>query len=234
MSKRHLASLCETRFLEQHTAIVTFRLLFSFVVQALEEMTVWQSEDAAQSAANMLAAIRSFDSIIGMMVLEKVASILLPVSRRLQAADIELSTALSDVLHSEEKFLEIFEGRPAGKHEIPIQLPPRLRRAKNMQADCGNNVLKNATKAVYFFQPRMQLLRMFDCDLDHIRSKRSILVACCQATFWKSESSGKIFKKLLPSIRVCCWIPSASCSRSTRCGAFSGCTSRLLIGLGVL
>ena len=90
-------------------------------MHALEEMTSWQGADAARSAENMLAAIQTFDFIIVIQcngVIENVASLLLLVSRRLQAADIELSATRSDVsellvalddFHSEEKYNYLLE-----------------------------------------------------------------------------------------------------------------------------
>jgi len=52
VSKRQLISLCETRFLERHTAVVTFRQLFGFVAKALQEIKTWNSASAVRSASS--------------------------------------------------------------------------------------------------------------------------------------------------------------------------------------
>ena len=43
VTKRQLISVCETRFLERHTAVVTLRQLFGFVAEALQEIKSWSS-----------------------------------------------------------------------------------------------------------------------------------------------------------------------------------------------
>ena len=72
MSKRQLINLCETRFLERHTAVVTFRQLFGFVAEALQEMKSWSSATAVRSASSLYAS--------GLVILENLAGLLLPVS----------------------------------------------------------------------------------------------------------------------------------------------------------
>jgi len=49
VTKRQLISLCETRFLERHTAVVTFRQLFGFVAEALQEIKSWNSAAAVHA-----------------------------------------------------------------------------------------------------------------------------------------------------------------------------------------
>jgi len=87
VSKRQLMNLCETRFLERHTAIVTFRQLFGFVAEALEEIKSWTSASAVQSASSLYASMHQFEFVVGLVILENLAGLLLPVSRKLQAVE---------------------------------------------------------------------------------------------------------------------------------------------------
>ena len=72
-TKRQLISLCDTRFLERHTAIVTFRQLFGFVAEALQEIKSWSSPSAVQSANSLHASMHQFEFVIGLVILERLA-----------------------------------------------------------------------------------------------------------------------------------------------------------------
>ena len=90
-------NLCETRFLERHTVIVTFRQLFGFVAEALEEIKSWTSASAVQSASSMYASMHQFEFAVGLVILENLTGLLLPVSRKLQAIENDLTEAIKDV-----------------------------------------------------------------------------------------------------------------------------------------
>lgn len=134
VSKRQLMSLCETRFLERHTAIVTFRQLFGFVAEALEEIKSWTNASAVQSASSLYASMHQFEFVVGLVVLENLAGLLLPVSRKLQAVEIDLTEAITDVaevlsalenLRSESGFQKIFAEATllAETHDIAVSRP---------------------------------------------------------------------------------------------------------------
>ena len=94
-SKKQLTTLCKTRFVERHTAVVTLRELLPFVIEALERMTEWASTESRRSAQSLLSSILHSDFIVGFAVLEKMAGILLPLTRALQAVDMELVEVFS-------------------------------------------------------------------------------------------------------------------------------------------
>jgi len=77
VTKRQLVSLCETRFLERHTAVVTFRQLFGFVAEALQEIKSWSSATAARSASSLYASMHQFEFVVGLVILENLAGLLL-------------------------------------------------------------------------------------------------------------------------------------------------------------
>jgi len=96
ITKRQLISLCETRFLERHTAVVTFRQLFGFVAEALQEIKTWNSATAVRSASSLYASMHQFEFIVGLVILQNLAGLLLPVSRKLQAVENDLTEAIKD------------------------------------------------------------------------------------------------------------------------------------------
>ena len=57
ISKKHLISLCTTRFMERHTAVQAFRSLLLYIVDALQQMTQWHSYESRNTAQCLLNAI---------------------------------------------------------------------------------------------------------------------------------------------------------------------------------
>jgi len=75
-------SLCETRFLERHTAVVTFRQLFGFVAEALQEIKSWSSPAAVRSTSSLYASMHQFEFVVGLVILPPVASVRAAACRR--------------------------------------------------------------------------------------------------------------------------------------------------------
>ncbi len=97
ISKKVLTTLCETRFIERHTTVVTLRQLLRFVVEALELMKTWRTEDARKTANNLENAICKSDFVVSLLVLEKVSGLMLPITRMLQAVQLDLVQAMTHV-----------------------------------------------------------------------------------------------------------------------------------------
>ena len=53
-------NLCETRFLECHTALVTFQQLFGFVAETMQEIKSWNSTSAMRSVSSVYASMHQF------------------------------------------------------------------------------------------------------------------------------------------------------------------------------
>ena len=53
-SRKHLTTLCNTRFIERQTAVVTLKALLHYVVQSLEEMKEWSSSEIRKTAMSLL------------------------------------------------------------------------------------------------------------------------------------------------------------------------------------
>jgi hypothetical protein len=148
VSKRQLISRCETRFLERHTAVVTFRQLFGFVAKALQEIKLWTSASAAQSASSLYASMHQFEFVVGLVILRKFGRLLLPVSRKLQAVENDLTHAIKDVtealsalgnIRSETGCHKIFaEANLLAEHHGIAMSRPRLSRRGSTIGDAGD------------------------------------------------------------------------------------------------
>ena len=66
ISKKVLTTLCETRFIERHTTVVTLRQLLRFVVEALELMKTWRTEDARKTANNLENVICKSEFVVSL------------------------------------------------------------------------------------------------------------------------------------------------------------------------
>ena len=89
-----------------------------YVMQSLMQMSNWVSSDTSKSAQILINSITQSDTIVGLVILERISSIMLPTSRLLQMKDIDLTQAMDgidvmlqalDALRSEEQFSRLFE-----------------------------------------------------------------------------------------------------------------------------
>ncbi len=118
ISKKSLQTLCTTRFIERHTAIVCMRSLLRFIDEALTILrTTWQSTDARKSATTLQNSICQSDFIVSIVILEEVCALMLPLTRVLQTVGLDLVQAMSGVgdlitslqrLRSHEVFAKLF------------------------------------------------------------------------------------------------------------------------------
>ena len=90
ISKKVLTTLCETRFIERHTTVVTLRHLLRFVVEALELVKTWRTEDPRKTGNNLENAICNSDLVVSLLVLEKAWGLMLPITCMLQAVQLDL------------------------------------------------------------------------------------------------------------------------------------------------
>lgn len=93
--KNKLKQLCATRWVERHEAVMVVVQLLQPVAAALEEITEWKDKDTSSNAFILLNAIRQPDFIVALLSAEKLLSYTLPLSKKLQATDVDLASALS-------------------------------------------------------------------------------------------------------------------------------------------
>ena len=93
---KHLKKLCDTRWVERHEAVKTFKLLYLPVVDTLTDIS--QSRDAASVAASTdLASITRTEFVVVMVVLNRVLAITKQLSVSLQEVNKDLTKCLLEV-----------------------------------------------------------------------------------------------------------------------------------------
>ena len=100
--QRRLKTLCQTRFLERHEAVINTLSLLPYVIRVVENMTGWQMPEARRNAASLLRAITSFDFLVSLHILAKVSGILLPAWRGIQSVGLDLVEAVTLVKDATE------------------------------------------------------------------------------------------------------------------------------------
>jgi len=120
-SKRvRLVSVCSTRFIERHTAVLVFSEMMPFVVEALHGMTRWNSADTRRSSLQLLNNILTPQFIVSLVMLESITAVMHPVSYSLQKVGIDIIGAIQQVDNllavlcdwrkdAEEKFSKLFD-----------------------------------------------------------------------------------------------------------------------------
>ena len=136
ISKKHLISLCITRFVERHTAVQAFRSLLLYIVDAIQQMTQWHSYESRNTAQDLLNAISQPSFIISMVILEKLSSIMLPPTCNLQTVGIDVGTTMQSIddlvialeaMHCEEVFSKIFTCAQTIAQSLNIEIvKPRI------------------------------------------------------------------------------------------------------------
>ena len=66
MLNSQLVSLCETRWVERHDALLTFSVEFSQIIDALENIAKWNDRTTSSKARTLLSAIRESDFIVSL------------------------------------------------------------------------------------------------------------------------------------------------------------------------
>ncbi len=92
----HLKKLCDTRWVERHEAVKTFKVLYLPVVDTLTDIS--QSHDATSATASThLASITRTEFVIAMVVLNRVLAVTKQLSVSLQEVNIDLTKCLMEV-----------------------------------------------------------------------------------------------------------------------------------------
>lgn len=148
--KEKLKSVCPTRWAERHEAVSTYLELQPAVINALEELKSCNDNNTSTTASQILAAIYTIDFQMSCNIMQSVHSIVLPLSRILQAKNQDLVEAieLTDNALNEFKvmrqeagshFHDIFERvkNICAQYEVEIKIPRLASRQKNR---CNINV----------------------------------------------------------------------------------------------
>jgi hypothetical protein len=113
---RQLQSLCETRWIERHDAVLHFCSELSTIVRALRSISRWDDTQTSSKASSFAHALCSCEFIVSIFALCDVLSVTLPISKQLQSVQIdfqEAKTTIQDalsVLRKRRVDFEHFEG----------------------------------------------------------------------------------------------------------------------------
>ena len=84
ISKSRFQNLCETRFLERHTAVDTLRKNLPYVLTTFNLIQEWKNSQARSGALNLECMIERQQFISSLVMLEHVTGVLRPLTEQLQ------------------------------------------------------------------------------------------------------------------------------------------------------
>ncbi|XP_050065806.1 zinc finger MYM-type protein 1-like, partial [Aphis gossypii] len=93
--KFKLKKFCPTRWVERHDAVILYYELQPAIISALEDISLWKDTDTSSAANQLLASIHQFKFQTSMMILVKLFSISVSLSKFLQTKNLDLENALS-------------------------------------------------------------------------------------------------------------------------------------------
>ncbi|KAL4104264.1 hypothetical protein QTP88_019573 [Uroleucon formosanum] len=143
-----LKSLCETRWVLRHEAIMLFKEFIEPVVAALEEVqNECSGTDSSKRANSLLHCICNFNFLISICVSSKLLSYTYNLSKYLQSKNIDLFNALNQVSNVISVFRSIRENVDLKFNNIykeakdvaeKLNIEPKLRRISSSQRNRSN------------------------------------------------------------------------------------------------
>ena len=102
-----LLSLCETRWVYKHNAVMRFKELFVAIVHALEKLEDVDNYEVSNQAHQMIHSMLDGQFIISLFILDKILSTTLGISKLVQKVDCDLSEAcdhINDIIEVMKKW----------------------------------------------------------------------------------------------------------------------------------
>ncbi|CAG9820676.1 unnamed protein product [Phaedon cochleariae] len=93
ITKTELKSVCETRWVELHDSILQFKNELPNILQALDNISLWNESESAKKARNFATALRNCEFVITLCCLANIFSITLPLSNFLQTKSLDKKQA---------------------------------------------------------------------------------------------------------------------------------------------
>jgi len=94
ITKKTLKRLCATRWVERFYAVNDFLELFEYLIESLFIILKWNDTETSSQASNLRTSILKGDFIICILIVNKVFSYGLPLSKQLQRINIDLGKAM--------------------------------------------------------------------------------------------------------------------------------------------
>lgn len=187
-----LKALCITRWVEKHRSISEFADKFPSIVRALEEIQLWRESKSSSKAHLLLCAVRNFEFMVTLNILNDLLSSVAPLSAALQNKQLDISLAdelVQDTIvvlrakreNADTRFAEIYASTTATA--VDLELPQTMPRTVNRQVHRSNYRMsspeENYRVAVYIpvIDDIIQdLENRFRIDANHVTSHLASLM----------------------------------------------------------
>lgn len=147
--QKKLLTLCTTRFVERHTAVVRFWDCYPSIIAALEDMEEWSDREASSKSYSIRTCLEKSETLIGLACLKTVSALMKPLSRALQGKSGDLVRALRIIentkaiitemrSNSENSFKAVFDSARDIANELNVEIvKPRLSARSNYRASAA-------------------------------------------------------------------------------------------------
>ncbi|XP_050505348.1 52 kDa repressor of the inhibitor of the protein kinase-like [Diabrotica virgifera virgifera] len=148
---RQLVSLCETRWVDRHDAVILFFCALPEIVDSFTEISEWKESESAKKAVLYINSITSTEFIFSCVCLVDILKRTLPLSKLLQKPNLDLnkaSNAVTDTLtclkdrrrNCDDHFTELYLEALTTSEKLGVQLKmPRVvksqRHRENYEAE---------------------------------------------------------------------------------------------------
>mgnify|MGYP003542974732 FL=1 len=100
---RKLKTLCVTRWVESHVAVLRFIELFPALLHAMNYFSINDDSETSSKASTLLTGLSSSEFLISIAILSKTSALILPLSEALQSVDLDLHFAVENVEEVKEQ-----------------------------------------------------------------------------------------------------------------------------------
>nr|XP_042903969.1 zinc finger MYM-type protein 1-like [Parasteatoda tepidariorum] len=194
---KKIISFCETRWIENHDAIIRFKELYPEIIQLLEEVKASGNCDASSKADNLISTITKSEFYINLLACRDIFSVTLPLSKALQQIHLDLNGAL---IHVKSINNTVLNKRKNAEYEFQklylellntftsLDLDVKLPRLASYQNHPGNIKNQNTDPEQYFRQSiyipfldcfAAQLIERFSKHEDTLASLNKVLPKYC-------------------------------------------------------
>lgn len=142
-----LSGLCETRWVERHDGVMQFREMLPKIVEALDQIALWQDTQTSAKAKSLALALCESEFLVTLVSLSDLLSTTKPLSQFFQKVHIDVKAAqdlLEDVKKvlkrkrekADEKFKSLFEEICGIAQQVQVEI--KMPRVTNRQLHRSN------------------------------------------------------------------------------------------------
>lgn len=157
-----LISLCETRWVDRHDAVILFFSSLPEIVDSFTEISGWKDSESAKKAAMYINSVTSTDFIFSCVCLIDILKITLPLSKLLQKQCLDLPKASCTVQDTvtclqekrntcDEHFKDIYlEAKAtAEKLEVDLKKPRVVKKQSHRENHEATSVMEYYRRSMY-------------------------------------------------------------------------------------